>query len=237
MVKVLLCTLIFLALVTGCGPQFYLPENQGKPAQIVVSAYTQNGCIEELQEEAKRRGVEVKLTNVETDLGWEIFWYPFYKGYKCTGDVTGPAKSTGNSFSPNPVSPRETNPITKTYASLVQYDGPKIKSGITLDALFMDDGSGSGEAFVSDIANANHVLKGAFVTIQPGTVDRPKPKILDQETLNKLQIFADRPWVIATFSSVDTVLECVFGETRPLGQKKGACRDNHGNRYWLLVTA
>ena len=44
------------------------------------------------------------------------------------------------------------------------------------------------------------------------------------------------PWVIATFSNVDTVLECVYGETHPLGQKKGACRDNWGNRYWLYIT-
>ena len=85
---------MLLAFITGCGPQFYLPENQGKPAQIVVSAYTQDGCIEELQQEAKNRGVEVKLTKVESDLGWEIFLFPYYKGYKCTGEVTGPAKST-----------------------------------------------------------------------------------------------------------------------------------------------
>lgn len=82
-----------IILIAGCGPQFYLPESKDRPAQIVVSAYTQNGCIEELQEEAKKRGVEVKLKDVETDLGWEILVFPFYKGYKCTGEITGPAKS------------------------------------------------------------------------------------------------------------------------------------------------
>lgn len=227
-----------LAFITGCGPQFYLPENQGKPAQIVVSAYTQDGCLDELQAEARRRGVEVKLTKVESDLGWEIFWFPFYQGYKCTGDVTGPAtgpaKPMENSFSPNPVSPRETNPITKTYASLVQYDGPKIKSGITLDAQFLDDGTGHGQAIVSDIRN--QTLRGTFTTVKPGASDLPKPKILDRPTLTKLQILSDKPWVIATFSNTDTVLECVYGETRPVGQKKGECRDNFGNRYHLFVT-
>jgi len=44
-----------------------------------VSAYTQDGCLEELQQEAKDRGVEVKMTNVETDLGWEIFFILFTK--------------------------------------------------------------------------------------------------------------------------------------------------------------
>ncbi|MGE5302772.1 MAG: hypothetical protein ACM3TN_05555 [Alphaproteobacteria bacterium] len=93
MIKIFFYSFIALALVSGCGPQFYLPESKDKPAQIVVSAYTQDGCFEELQEEGKRRGVEVKLKNVETDLGWEIFLFPFYKGYKCTGEVIGPAKS------------------------------------------------------------------------------------------------------------------------------------------------
>jgi hypothetical protein len=123
----------------------------------------------------------------------------------------------------------EQKPKAKTFASLIQYDGPKTKSGIILDAQFVDDGSGSGEGLVNDIAN--HLLKGSFTTVKPGARDWPKPKILDRATLNKLQILSDKPWVIATFSNADTVLECVYGETRPLGQKKGECRDNYGNRY------
>ena len=62
MIKVLLYSLVSLVLLvfmTGCGPKYYLPENRGKPAQIVVSAYTKSGCLEELQQEAKNRGVEV----------------------------------------------------------------------------------------------------------------------------------------------------------------------------------
>jgi hypothetical protein len=124
--------------------------------------------------------------------------------------------------------------ITKTYASLVQYDGPKIKSGITLDAQFIDDGSGNGEAVVSDMRN--YMLKGTFSTIKPGSRDWPKPKILDRQTLNKLQILSDRPWVIGSVTNSETVLECVYGATRPLEQKMGACRDNFGNRYHLVLT-
>jgi hypothetical protein len=92
MVKIRLRSLILLFLIAGCGPQFYLPESKDRPAQIVVSAYTQAGCLEELQEEGKRRGVDVKLKNVETDLGWEIVLFPMYKGYKCTGEITGSLK-------------------------------------------------------------------------------------------------------------------------------------------------
>ena len=56
---------LILILIAACGPQFYLPETKDTPAQIVVSTYTQDGCIEELQEEAKRRGVAVRLKSVK----------------------------------------------------------------------------------------------------------------------------------------------------------------------------
>ena len=93
MLHVVFYSAALLVLIAGCGPQYYLPESKESPAQIVVSAYTQKGCFEELQDESNRRGVEVKLKSVETDLGWEIVLFPFYKGYKCIGEITGPAKS------------------------------------------------------------------------------------------------------------------------------------------------
>ena len=85
-------SLLLLTFAGGCGPQYALPETKQQPGQIVVSAYTQNGCLEELQEAANRAGVEVRLKDVQTDLGWEIFLFPFYQGYKCIGEVTGPLK-------------------------------------------------------------------------------------------------------------------------------------------------
>jgi len=86
------CLVLLLALVAGCGPQYAIPETKQQPGLIVVSAYTQSGCFEELKEAADRSGVEVRLKDVQTDLGWEIFLFPFYKGYKCTGEVTGPVR-------------------------------------------------------------------------------------------------------------------------------------------------
>ena len=85
-------TATLLVLLAGCGPQYSLPQTKERPGQIVVSAYTQSGCFEELQESAKQSGVEVQLKDVQTDLGWEIFLFPLYKGYKCTGEITGPIR-------------------------------------------------------------------------------------------------------------------------------------------------
>jgi hypothetical protein len=80
----------FLSLV-GCGAHYYKPAlGPNQPAEITVSAYTQQGCLDKLQEEARARNVEVKLKDVQTDLGWQVFMFPFYKGYKCIGVVVEP---------------------------------------------------------------------------------------------------------------------------------------------------
>lgn len=79
------------AVLIGCGPHYYR-ESLGpdQPAEITVSAYTQDGCMESLNDEAAKRHVSVKLKNIETELGWQILLFPTYKGYRCTGIVTGP---------------------------------------------------------------------------------------------------------------------------------------------------
>ena len=80
----------FLSFV-GCGPHYYKPASSyNQPAEIIVSAYSQQGCLDQLHEEARARNVEVKLKDIQTDLGWQIFMFPFYKGYKCTGVVVEP---------------------------------------------------------------------------------------------------------------------------------------------------
>lgn len=97
---VVLLVLASSVVLIGCGPKYYRPAlGPDKPAEITVSAYTQSGCLECLQEEARNRNVQVKLKDIQTDLGWEIFLFPFYKGYKCIGIVeepkSTPAVSTG----------------------------------------------------------------------------------------------------------------------------------------------
>lgn len=93
MMKIRPYNIVLLALIAGCGPQFVLPETKERPGQIVVSAYTQSGCLEDLHAAAKSAGVEVRLKDVQADLGRQISLFPFYKGYKCTGEITGPARA------------------------------------------------------------------------------------------------------------------------------------------------
>lgn len=79
--------LALILAVTGCGQHYIMPDSTGAPQKIVVSAYTNDGCIEVLNEEASKQGVKVRLTDVKSDLGWGIFLWPLYKSYTCTGEV------------------------------------------------------------------------------------------------------------------------------------------------------
>ena len=79
-------------LLGGCGPHYLIPDSTGVLKTIVVSAYTNDGCVEALNEEAAKQGVKVRLTNVESDLGWGILFWPIYKSYKCTGEVVKESK-------------------------------------------------------------------------------------------------------------------------------------------------
>jgi outer membrane lipopolysaccharide assembly protein LptE/RlpB len=78
----------------GCGVHFYKPGlSPHQPAEITVSAYTQQGCLDDLQEEARTRNVDVKLKDVQAELGWEIILWPLYKGYQCSCVVVDPKEN------------------------------------------------------------------------------------------------------------------------------------------------
>lgn len=49
--------------------------------------------MENLKEYSLEMHLMTNLTKVDSDLGWEILLFPFYKGYKCTGTVTGVSNS------------------------------------------------------------------------------------------------------------------------------------------------
>ncbi|HWP59878.1 MAG TPA: M48 family metallopeptidase [Candidatus Acidoferrales bacterium] len=128
---------------------------------------------------------------------------------------------------------RRTEPkSTKTiYASLVQFDGPKTKYGVILDATLTDEGNGNGSARIVYPGNSN-VLNGRYRIIQPGQV--ADLQVLDVPAVKQLGLKDNVPWHIGIFSGGDTVLECAFGNTGAFDQKKGTCKDNFGNRYHLV---
>lgn len=119
----------------------------------------------------------------------------------------------------------------KTFIALVQFDGPRVKYGITLDAQLVADGSGSGTGKVVYPGNAQ-LLNGKYRPLTPaGTSDL---KILEKDILKKLKLREDIPSAIAVFSGGDTIMECVYGEVQATNQKTGSCKDNQGNRYRMV---
>ncbi len=73
------------ALAGGCGPRYFLPATGERPALFVASAYSREGCLELLRQDAAKVGFEIKLSGVER----ESVLFPFYKGFRCTGEVVG----------------------------------------------------------------------------------------------------------------------------------------------------
>ncbi len=74
-------------LAGGCGPRYFLPATAERPALFVASAYSREGCLEMLRQDAAKVGFEIKLSGVER----QSVLFPFYKGYRCTGEVVGRA--------------------------------------------------------------------------------------------------------------------------------------------------
>ena len=56
---------LILILIAACGPQFYLPETKDRPRKLSSARTRRTDVFEELQEEAKRRGVAVRLKSVK----------------------------------------------------------------------------------------------------------------------------------------------------------------------------
>ena len=149
-------------------------------------------------------------------------------------DSTWPAqnRATANALAPTIPTVTERSPgLAKIQASLVQFDGPITKSGITLEAEFLEDGPDNGNGKVVYPGNSR-VLIGSYKTIEPGQL--AEFKVLDEASIKKLDRGRTYKWTLATFSDSNLVLECVYGTTASLNQKKGICRDNLGNRYNLV---
>jgi hypothetical protein len=100
-----------------------------------------------------------------------------------------------------------------------------------LEAEFVDDGSGSGQARIVYPGN-RYVIDGSWTTLPAGKVEAPK--LIERKALNALRLAADAPLTTSRFADGDTILECLHGETA-LGQRKGECQDNYGNKYHLVL--
>lgn len=72
--------------LTACGPSsVMLHSRTGDPILLQESAFTADGCRQDLQEEAERIGMTLRSADVKGSLFGEALLWPFVKGYVCVG--------------------------------------------------------------------------------------------------------------------------------------------------------
>lgn len=103
--KVLLS--ILLLLVSGCAePYTAFHSKTGDPILIGRRAYSYNGCLETMREEAARLGVTFRTVQVRGSLFGRSLLWPFEPGYACEGAI-GPEQPPHGAY-PNvpPLAPQ-----------------------------------------------------------------------------------------------------------------------------------
>ena len=80
-----------VALLAGCSTSLsYLPGVESRPAMIVAIAYTRDGCVDKLRQEAEKRQLKIDVTKVVTEWGFGALSFPFYRDYQCHGEAQSP---------------------------------------------------------------------------------------------------------------------------------------------------
>ena len=99
--------LIMLLILTGCAEPYTMFHSQtGQPIMLGRRAYTYEGCLSKMQEEAARLGVSIGRIHVRGSWQGQSLLWPFEPGYACEGTI-GPERLPSGIY-PNvpPLSPQ-----------------------------------------------------------------------------------------------------------------------------------
>jgi hypothetical protein len=84
--------LITVLLLTGCAEPYTVFHNQtGNPIIVGRRAYSYEGCLSAIREEAARLGVSLSTVQVKGSWQGRSLLWPFEPGYACEGTV-GPQR-------------------------------------------------------------------------------------------------------------------------------------------------
>lgn len=80
--------LLGIVLLTGCAEPFTIFHSQtGEPLLLSRRAYSYEGCLLLIREEAARLGISYRFVHVRgTTVGRALLW-PFEPGYACEGAI------------------------------------------------------------------------------------------------------------------------------------------------------
>jgi hypothetical protein len=99
--------LILTLLLTGCAESYTVFHSEtGNPIMLVRRAYSREGCLSTMRDEADRLGVTLSTVQVKGSWQGRSLLWPFEPGYACEGAI-GPERLP-NGIYPNvpPLSPQ-----------------------------------------------------------------------------------------------------------------------------------
>ncbi|MBK5280675.1 MAG: hypothetical protein JJE16_01145 [Nitrospiraceae bacterium] len=80
--------LIMILLLAGCAEPYTVFHNQtGQPIILGRRAYSYEGCLSTMREEAVRLGVTFRTIQVRGSLEGRSLLWPFEPGYACEGTI------------------------------------------------------------------------------------------------------------------------------------------------------
>jgi hypothetical protein len=84
--------LLLVLLLTGCAESYTVFHSQtGQPILLGRRAYTYQGCLSTMREEAARLGVSLSMVQVRGSWTGRSLLWPFEPGYACDGTI-GPER-------------------------------------------------------------------------------------------------------------------------------------------------
>jgi hypothetical protein len=106
MLRILLFPLILVLAVTGCAESFTTFHSRtGEPILIGRRAYSYEGCLSTLREEASRLGATFRYVHIRgTTVGRSLLW-PIEPGYACEAAIGPPQAPNGSYFNVPPLDP------------------------------------------------------------------------------------------------------------------------------------
>lgn len=82
------CLAVLFGLMTGCASEFAMFSNpSGDPTLIARRAYTSDGCVTKVKEDAVRLGVTFRYIHVRGNFAGRSLLWPFEPGYACEAAI------------------------------------------------------------------------------------------------------------------------------------------------------
>jgi len=82
------CILVLSGLMTGCASEFVMfHKGSGTPTLIARRAYTSDGCVTKMKEDAMRLGVTFRYIHVRGNFAGRSLLWPFEPGYACEAAI------------------------------------------------------------------------------------------------------------------------------------------------------